>query len=97
MCGSIRKTYCADIRVIKMKHCKMTISLEEQVAQWVRAEASRRRVSVSRFLSEIVSERMLPGDSYERAMRRALARKPFLKTTRGYASRDDAHRRTHKS
>ena len=34
---------------------------------------------------------MLAEDSYERSMRQALARKPFLKTDRRYISREETH------
>jgi len=37
---------------------------------------------------------MLHEDNYEHAMRRALGRKPFLKTDGRYLSREEAHERT---
>ena len=36
-------------------------------------------MSVSRLLGGILKESMLEEDGYQRAMRRALARKPFLR------------------
>lgn len=36
---------------------------------------------------------MLEKNAYERALRRALARKPFLKTDDRYLSREEAHDR----
>ena len=55
----------------------VTITLEENVARWARMEAARRDTSVSQLLAGILKERMNEKDSYEAAMRRALARKPF--------------------
>jgi hypothetical protein len=56
----------------------VTVTLEEEVARWARIEAARRDTSVSRLLGGLLKERMAGQDRYERAMRRALARKPFL-------------------
>ena len=42
-------------------------------------EAAREETSVSRLLGGIFKERMIEKDRYQRSMRRALARKPFLK------------------
>jgi len=44
-------------------------------------------------LGGILKERMLEEDGYASAMRRALARKPFLKTAGRYLSREEVHRR----
>ena len=71
----------------------MTVTLQEDVARWARLEAARNDTSVSRLLGEILKQRMLEGDNYKRAMRRALARKPFLKTDGRYLSRDEVHDR----
>jgi hypothetical protein len=71
----------------------MTVTLEENVAHWARVEAARKEMSVSRFLGAILKERMIETDGYQPAMRRALARKPFLKTGGRYLSREEAHDR----
>jgi hypothetical protein len=71
----------------------MTVTLEENVAHWASVEAARKEMSVSRFLGAILKERMIETDGYQRAMRRALARKPFLKTDGRYLSREEAHDR----
>jgi hypothetical protein len=71
----------------------ITVTLEEDVAGWARVEAARQDTSVSRLLGRILKERMLLDDSYERAMRRALARKPFLNTDGPYLSREEVHDR----
>ncbi len=82
-------------RVMKSNLRNVTVSLEENVARWARLEAARKETSVSRLLGEILKERMLAKDSYERSMRQALARKPFLKTDGQYLSREEAHDRSH--
>lgn len=71
----------------------VTITLEEDVARWARLEAARRDTSVSRFLGEMLKQRMRESDEYEKAMRRFLARKPFLKTDGKYLTRDEVHDR----
>jgi hypothetical protein len=72
----------------------ITITLEENVARWARLEAARQETSMSRLLGRILEERMRQQDEYGRAMRRALSRKPFLKTDGAYLSRAEAHDRT---
>ena len=71
----------------------VTVSLEEEVARWARVYAARKDKSLSRLLADILKERMLEDDSYERAKRRSLARKPFLRTHEPYPSRDKLHDR----
>jgi hypothetical protein len=53
------------------------------VARWARIEAAQKETSVSRYLGELLRERMLEKGAYERAMRRALARKLFMTTPDG--------------
>jgi hypothetical protein len=79
--------------VMKAKLRNVTVTLEEKVARWARVEAARQDTSVSRLLADILKERMREKDSYERAMREALARKPFLKTDGQYLSREEVHDR----
>lgn len=71
----------------------ITITLEEDVARWVKVEAARQDTSVSRLLAAILKDRMQGEGLYEKSMRRALARKPFLKTDGRYLSREEAHER----
>ena len=78
---------------MKTKLRNVTVTLEEQVARWARMEAARKEMSVSRLLGKILKERMLEKDGYMGAMRRALARKPFLNTDGSYPSREEAHDR----
>jgi len=81
------------IRVMKNRLRNITITLEEHVARWARIQAATNEVSVSRFLANLLKERMKQTDEYEAAKRRALARKPFLKTDGRYLSREEVHDR----
>ena len=81
------------IRVMKKQLRNITVTLEEKVAHWARVEAARKDTSMSRFLGGILRERMAELDAYQAAMRRALARKPFLKTNGRYMSREEVHDR----
>jgi len=78
---------------VKTRLRNITITLDEDLAQWARIEAARSDTSVSRFLANILKERMMQKDNYEAAKRRALARKPFLKTDGRYLSREQVHDR----
>ena len=50
----------------------VTVTMEDNVADWARMEAARRNTSVSRLVGELVAEKMRHDDAYERAMREAL-------------------------
>jgi hypothetical protein len=54
----------------------VTITLDEDTAAWARVEAARADKSLSRFIGEMLQERMRKNDAYEAAMRSWLARKP---------------------
>lgn len=71
----------------------ITVTLEEGVARWARVQAAIKDTSVSRFLAQILKERMIESDGYDAAKRRALARKPFLKSDGRYLTREEAHDR----
>ena len=73
----------------------VTVTLEEAVAQWARIEAAKQDTSVSRLLGDMLKERMAAEDQYDRAMHRALSRKPFLESAgRPYLTREQSHERT---
>ena len=78
---------------MKMNLRNVTVTLEEDVAHWARIEAARQDTSLSQLLASILKERMREADKYDRAMREALARKPFLKTDGKYLSREEVHDR----
>jgi len=71
----------------------VTVTLEEDVAQWARIEAARRDTSVSRLLGKLLKEHMSAQDGYDQAMRRALRRKPFLQSKDRYLTREEVHDR----
>ncbi len=71
----------------------VTVTLEEDVAQWTRIEAARRDTSVSRLIGTLLKERMAAQSDYEKAMRRALSRKPFLRGNGRYLTREEVHDR----
>ena len=55
----------------------ITITLEPELADWLRQNAAKHGVSVSRFVGDLVYEHMHEGREYEEAMRRFFAEKPF--------------------
>lgn len=71
----------------------VTVTLEEDVAQWARIEAARQDTSVSRLLGALLRKCMAGQDAYKKAMRRALERKPFLHTEGRYLTRQEVHDR----
>jgi len=79
---------------MRTKLKNVTVSLDTDVARWARLEAARRDTSVSRLLGELLKQRMLEEDGYETAMRRSLARKPFLKSDGRYLTREEVHDRS---
>lgn len=79
---------------MKTKLRNVTVTLEESVAKWARIEAARNDISVSRLLASILKERMREKNGYDAAMRRALAREPFLKSDGPYLSREEVHERS---
>jgi predicted DNA-binding ribbon-helix-helix protein len=76
---------------MKTRLCNITVTLEENFARSASEEAARQNTSVSQLFAGILKERM--NGSYEAAMRRALARKPFLKTDGRYLTREETHDR----
>ena len=55
----------------------VTITLDQRTAAWVRAEAAKRGMSVSRFVGEVLQGRMHEVREYNEAMRSFLAQRPF--------------------
>ncbi len=76
----------------------VTITMEDQVADWARMEAARRNTSVSRLIGEMLAEKMRRSGAYDRAMREALKFRPvefvapFLRRDEIYAERLDRFR-----
>lgn len=73
----------------------VTISLDDETARWARVEAARNDSSLSRFVGEVLRERMSHDDSYERAAASYMSRMatPLGEIGQPYPSRDEIHRR----
>jgi len=71
----------------------ITVTLDEEVARWVRVYAARHDTSVSRYLGVLLRERMDEEVGYEQAMRRFLSRRPIgLKSEQSkYPGREAIH------
>lgn len=54
----------------------VTITLDEETAQWARVEAAKRDTSVSKLVGETLRERMAEEGAYERAMKSLFSRRP---------------------
>ncbi|MGD9598818.1 MAG: CopG family transcriptional regulator [Steroidobacteraceae bacterium] len=54
----------------------ITISLDDDTANWARRLAAERQISVSRWVSELIAEKHRSSDAYQAAMRAYFARKP---------------------
>ena len=55
----------------------ITITLDEQAATWARVQAAEQNMSLSRYLGEVLRDKMRHAREYEKAMREALAQKPL--------------------
>ena len=73
----------------------VTITLDDEVARWLRVYAAERDASVSRFVGELLAERMRSDRSYGAAMQRFLNGTPRqLQAKRvDYPTRDSLHDR----
>jgi plasmid stability protein len=72
----------------------VTISLDEEVARWARIWAAEHETSVSRFVGELLRQRMEAEQGYQAAMGANLARPPvILKKDGGYPERETLHDR----
>jgi hypothetical protein len=68
----------------------VTITLDEQAVAWARVKAAEGNVSLSRFVGELIHEKMRHSREYEEAMRAALAFEP-LKFEGKYLTRDELY------
>ena len=72
----------------------VTISLDDEVARWVRIFAARQEKSVSRLVGDFLSEQMRRDETYVVSMRDYLAVTPSeLRREEGYPSRAELHER----
>jgi len=73
---------------------KFTITLDEKTAAWMRAQAARLKLSMSRFVGEVLRQHMRESRKYEAAMKR-YPKKPFPLTgpPQRYPKRDELYDR----
>lgn len=73
----------------------VTITLEEEVARWIRLEAAKRETSVSRLVGEMLREHMRSEDAYEVARRQffAVEPRPLRHDDSPLPSREELHDR----
>jgi hypothetical protein len=61
----------------------ITITLDDQTADWARAQAVEKGLSLSRYVGEVLRKQLPRAQAYERAMNSFLARKPVQLTKPG--------------
>jgi plasmid stability protein len=76
----------------------VTVSLEDDVADWARVWAAKHQSSMSRMLAELLKEKMESDESYVAAMEDYLSVKPIVLSAgdgqeHPYPSREAAHER----
>ena len=73
----------------------VTITLDDETADWARIEAARQDISVSRFVAGLLREHMDHDDRDEQARRSYLTQQPgdLSSGSGAYPSRDNLHRR----
>jgi hypothetical protein len=73
----------------------ITITLDSETASWVRVHAAEKGTSVSRWVGDVLRERMTHQREYERAMRHFLSRQPVMLSEPGerLPTREEIHDR----
>ena len=73
----------------------VTISLDEDTAQWIRVQAATKATSVSRLVGDMLRERRLQDSEYQNAMARFLDRQPTRLKSEGndYPDRENLYDR----
>lgn len=86
-----RSSWSTNIVVMR----NITVTLDDEVARWVRVWAAKHDTSVSRMLGEYLTERMRTESGYEAAMNGYLAGKPrrLRKQPTPYPNRGSLHER----
>ena len=69
----------------------VTITMDDKVADWARMEAARRNTSVSRWVGELVAEKIRRDDDYGRAMCEALEFKSWGPSEGRYPGRGETY------
>ncbi|HEV7509427.1 MAG TPA: hypothetical protein VGS07_31420 [Thermoanaerobaculia bacterium] len=71
----------------------VTVTLEEEVALWVRVRAAEQNQSVSRYLGNMLRSQMAEEKTYDEAMNRFLSRKPSRINSETYPAREALYER----
>ncbi len=73
----------------------VTVTLDEETARWVRVEAAKRDMSVSKFLGQVLAERRSRTEGYEASRAIFMGRKPRRLREEGepLPTREEIHRR----
>ena len=73
----------------------VTVSLDEETARWARIEAACHDMSLSRYVGQVLRERMTASDDFERARQSYFGRgsAPLGARDGSYPGRDEIHQR----
>ncbi len=72
----------------------ITITLDEELARWVRIRAAEMDKSVSRLVAELLKDHMLEEQGFRASMQQFLSSEPGpLKKSGKYPAREDLHER----
>ena len=73
---------------------KLTITIDEKLARWVRVSAVEQDMSMSRFIVDLLHRQMMNAQEYESAMKSNLAREPVsISSKNPYPKRSEIHDR----
>jgi hypothetical protein len=71
----------------------VTITMEDAALEWVRIQAAKLNISVSRYLGQVLEEEMRRSNAYEQAMRTALKFESWGTSDGRYAQRGQLYDR----
>lgn len=73
----------------------VTVTLDDEVAQWVRVWAAKQNTSISQLLGNLLRRRMQEENGYQAAMQQFLARTPTALKAKGerYPRRESLYER----
>jgi hypothetical protein len=71
----------------------VTITMEDDALEWVRVQAAKLNISVSRYLGQVLQEEMRRSNAYEQAMRSAVKFESWGSSAGGSAKRGDLYDR----
>ena len=82
--------------IARQRMKNLTVTVDAETVAWARKQAAERGMSVSRFVSEMLHEKMEHRIEYDRAMQFFLSRKPVQLREPGepLPTRDEIHDRS---